>query len=63
VVLLSKTELAAPAEVEAARAAVATLAPRAPVMEGDVEQRAAWPRSDSAVLMRLVASERALLNT
>jgi G3E family GTPase len=42
VVLLSKTELAAPGEVEAARAAVAPLAPRAPVMEGSVEERAAW---------------------
>jgi G3E family GTPase len=42
VVLLSKTEVAGAGEVAAAREAIAQLAPRAPMMEGSVEERAEW---------------------
>ena len=42
VVLLSKTEVAPPEQIAAAREAIARLAPRAPMMEGSVDERAAW---------------------
>jgi G3E family GTPase len=42
VVLVSKTDVAGAGEVAAAREAIAQLAPRAPMMEGSVEERAEW---------------------
>ncbi|HVK77545.1 MAG TPA: GTP-binding protein [Kofleriaceae bacterium] len=42
VVLLSKLDVARPAEVTQARGAIATLAPAAPVVDGSADQQVAW---------------------
>ncbi len=42
VVVISKRDVAAPAEVEAMRAAVRELAPAVPCVEGSLDERAAW---------------------